>query len=245
MGDYAFTTLTPNLGVADIDEDSLLIADIPGLIEGAAEGKGLGDAFLRHVERTAVLLHLVDAYSNDVATDYRTIMHELAAYSPDLPARPQVVALTKIEGLDKELVQMQFTALQKVILPETPLFAISASAHQGLGEVLRTLRDLVAASRVVQPAAEPEQDMPIVIELSKAAQQKAWHVQRDGEHRYLVTGSKIEHFAARTNFDAPAGVQRLRDIMGKMGIMHHLLREGLEIGDEIVIGNSGQRFTYN
>src|SRR5690606_38370008 len=97
IANYAFTTLTPNLGVADIDDGSLLIADIPGLIEGASEGKGLGDAFLRHVERTAVLLHLIDAYSNDVAEAYRTIRAELANYSTELTQRPEVIALTKTE----------------------------------------------------------------------------------------------------------------------------------------------------
>jgi len=87
IADYAFTTLTPNLGVADIDDGSLLIADIPGLIEGASDGKGLGDAFLRHVERTSVLLHLIDAYTDDIAAAYTTIRRELELYSPELVDR--------------------------------------------------------------------------------------------------------------------------------------------------------------
>lgn len=95
IANYPFTTLTPNLGVVDVDKkSSLLFADIPGLIEGAAEGKGLGDEFLRHVERTAVLVHLVDAYNEDVAQAYQTIQDELKAYKVDLSTRPQVVALT-------------------------------------------------------------------------------------------------------------------------------------------------------
>src|ERR1700757_5284771 len=114
IANYAFTTLTPNLGVATVDETDLLIADIPGLIEGAAEGKGLGDQFLRHVERTAVLLHLIDAYSNDVAADYQTIRDELKKYSDDLASRPEVIALTKTEGLDADIIAMQTDELQKV-----------------------------------------------------------------------------------------------------------------------------------
>ena len=125
IADYAFTTLTPNLGVADIDDSSLLIADIPGLIEGASEGKGLGDAFLRHVERTAVLLHLIDAYSNDIAGDYKTIRNELEQYSEELISRPEIIALTKSEGLDDDIVAMQKDELQKAA-PESQIFAISS-----------------------------------------------------------------------------------------------------------------------
>jgi GTPase len=99
IADYPFTTLHPNLGVVDIDKkNSLLMADIPGLIEGASQGKGLGDEFLRHTERTNVLLHLIDAYNEDVAAAYKTIMQELKDYKVDLTSRPQVVALTKIDG---------------------------------------------------------------------------------------------------------------------------------------------------
>ena len=104
IADYAFTTITPNLGVATIDGQDLLIADIPGLIEGAAEGKGLGHDFLRHVERTAVLLHLVDVYNDDAGEAYQTIRSELEKYS-DLVSRPEVVALTKCEGVDEEIVK--------------------------------------------------------------------------------------------------------------------------------------------
>src|SRR5665648_104432 len=107
IADYAFTTLTPNLGVADFDSSSLLVADIPGLIEGASEGKGLGDAFLRHVERTSVLLHLIDVYSDNIAAAYKTIRKELEQYSPKLIERPEVIALTKCDGVDDDIIGMQ------------------------------------------------------------------------------------------------------------------------------------------
>lgn len=243
IGDYAFTTLTPNLGVADIDDTSLLLADIPGLIEGASEGKGLGDAFLRHVERTAVLLHLIDAYSNDVAVDYQTIMKELEAYSPELASRPQIVALTKVEGLDEDLVTMQKEVLQSVITAETPLFAISSSAHTNLTPLLRELRLQVETARQVVEMEEVETGRP-VIELDEEAKEDAWRVTKE-DGRFTITGRKIEKFAARTNFDSAPGLQRLRDIMKKMGIMHHLIRNGLKPGDTIVIGRRGEfHFIY-
>ncbi|HEX4662421.1 MAG TPA: GTPase ObgE [Candidatus Saccharimonadales bacterium] len=243
IGDYAFTTLTPNLGVADIDDTSLLIADIPGLIEGASEGKGLGDAFLRHVERTAVLLHLIDAYSNDVAADYKTIVGELAAYSPELAERPQVVALTKIDGLDEDIITMQQEALQVVVAPETLMFAISSSAHTNLKPLLRELRVQVETARKVVEQDIEENGRP-VIELGQDAKDEAWHVLVE-DKRFTITGHKIEKFAARTNFDSAAGLQRFRDILKKMGIMHHLNRNGLKHGDTIAIGKHGEfHFVY-
>lgn len=239
IADYAFTTLTPNLGVADIDESSLLIADIPGLIEGAAEGKGLGDAFLKHIERTAVLLHLIDAYTDDPASAYKTIRAELESYSPELLSRREVVALTKIEGLDDDIVQHQMEAVQAVVPAETPLFAISSTAHRGLDEVLRELAGLVATARTETEPTEPDEDEIPTISLSAKQQDDAWRVQKM-EDRYVVTGTKIEKFAARTNYDNVHSVNRLRDIMRKLGIMHELERQGAKSDDIVVVGEIGE-----
>ncbi len=239
IADYAFTTLTPNLGVADIDDGSLLIADIPGLIEGAAEGKGLGDQFLRHVERTAVLLHLIDAYSNDIAADYLTIREELRQYSDELATRPEVVVITKIDGLDDDIIAMQADAIKKVAEGAT-IMTMSSTAHQGLKEVLRALRDRVNAARKAEleaaAAAEDEEvDGLPVISLSTEAVSKAWTVTRDGDV-YVVRGEKIEKFARRTNFDQYQGVDRLRDIMKKLGISHELARQNAAGNSVIRIG---------
>lgn len=242
IADYAFTTLTPNLGVADIDDGSLLIADIPGLIEGASEGKGLGDAFLRHVERTSVLLHLIDAYSNDIAADYQTIRKELVNYSPELVDRPEVIALTKTEGLDEEIIAMQMTELAKVAGgAEAEVYAVSSSAHKGLTEVLRALRQKV--TRVREEAAQQveETDGLPVISLSSEQKQLAWQVEKREDESgvvFVVTGHKIEKFARRTNFDTFDGLNRLRDIMKKMGITHELRRSGAEGNSVIRIGES-------
>ena len=239
IADYAFTTLTPNLGVADIDSSSLLIADIPGLIEGASEGKGLGDAFLRHVERTAVIMHLIDAYSDDVAKAYTTIRGELHAYSEDLSTRPEVIVLTKIDGLDEELIQMQKDALATVA-GDTPVLAVSSQAHVGLTEVLRALQKEVEAVRTAEKeAVEEENDGLAVISLSQEAQALSWKitkVQDDEKTIFVVKGHKIEKFARRTQFDSYEGVNRLRDIMKKMGISHALTREGADGASIIRIG---------
>lgn len=243
IADYAFTTLTPNLGVADIDSSSLLIADIPGLIEGASEGKGLGDAFLRHVERTAVLLHLIDIYTDDIATAYMTIRTELERYSPELTTRPEVIALTKSEGMDEEIIDMQRDAVKAVAGENAEVFIVSSSAHQGLTEVLRALRDKVQAVRTeaLEKEAYEELDADDIETISLGENQiaEAWAVEKDAETgAFIVRGDKIEKFARRTNFDGFENVNRLRDIMNKMGINHELSRAGA-VGDSVIrIGDS-------
>jgi GTP-binding protein len=242
IADYAFTTLTPNLGVADIDDGSLLIADIPGLIEGASEGKGLGDAFLRHVERTAVLLHMIDAYSDDIATAYKTIRSELANYSPELATRPEVIALTKAESFDEELIQMQIDAVRAVAGKDAEVFAISSSAHKGIKEVLRALRVKVVAARAVEKEIDEIDDDTVVISLSDKQVADAWTVEKDEETgHFIVRGDKVEKFARRTNFDNYEGVNRLRDILKKLGVTHELTRAGA-VGDSIV-EIAGNEFT--
>ncbi len=244
IADYAFTTLTPNLGVADIDDGSLLIADIPGLIEGASEGKGLGDAFLRHVERTSVLLHLIDAYSSDIVADYQTIRGELEKYSVDLVNRPEVIALTKTEGLDEDIITMQIEALQKVVGNDVMIFAISSSAHKGLTDVLRALRQKVQQIRTEEHEQTTEEAEIPVITLTTEQKHLAWHIAvREGDNGvvFVVTGHKIEKFARRTNFDNFEGLNRLRDIMKKMGITHELRRKGAE--GTSIIRISGVDFT--
>lgn len=239
IADYAFTTLTPNLGVADIDDRSLLIADIPGLIEGASEGKGLGDAFLKHIERTSVLLHLIDSYSDDVAAAYEAIRHELASYGQHLVERPEVVALTKTEGMDEELITMQLEALQSVVPAETPLFVVSSQAKKNITPLLRELAQTVESYNAAQEVVEEnEPDIP-TISLSQTEQDEAWRV-RVEEGTFVVTGVKIEKFAARTDYGNVHSVERLRDIMRKIGITHELVRAGAKGEDVIVIGEAGE-----
>ncbi|MDN5274886.1 MAG: obg, GTPase obg [Candidatus Saccharibacteria bacterium] len=234
IADYAFTTLTPNLGVADIDNSSLLIADIPGLIEGASEGKGLGDAFLRHVERTAVLLHLIDAYTDDIAGAYKTIRKELENYSSELIQRPEVIALTKVEGLDDEIIQMQIDALRVAAGKSAEIFAVSSPSHKGLKEVLRALRTKVEHVRAIEDEINATDDDMPTISLTDNQIADAWTVEKDQETgHFIIKGDKIEKFARRTNFDNFEGVNRLRDIMKKLGINHELSRAGA-VGDSII-----------
>lgn len=235
IANYPFTTLTPNLGVVDVDKKtSLLFADIPGLIEGASSGKGLGDEFLRHVERTSVLVHLIDAYNEDIAEAYKTIIKELKDYKVDLSGKPQIVALTKVEGLDKKLLDKSMDKLKKLVPRATPVLAISSSSGEGVKELLRATQKRVEVERKKAGKEETQKELPVI---GLREDDDSWYVQKTSEG-FLLTGKKIERFAKRTNFDDYYGLQRLRDIMQKMGIIAELERQGIEPGQKIQIGET-------
>lgn len=241
IADYPFTTLVPNLGVAEVDEDGILIADIPGLIEGASQGKGLGDTFLRHVERTAVLLHLIDAYNDDVAQAYKTIREELKRYSKSLAAKPEIVALTKIEGLDKDIIDDLKKQLQKAVPKKSEITAISSSAHKNITPLLRKLRTTVIKERKRARAEAEKADKQTGIPEYGFDEPAAWTVKKT-RNGWLVGGPKMKRFAQKTDFDNDWGVRRLRDIMQKLGIMHELARKGAEPGEKVRF--SGVRDRY-
>lgn len=239
IADYPFTTLTPQLGVATIDGQDLLIADIPGLIEGASEGKGLGHDFLRHVDRTAVLLHLVDVYNNDAGEAYKVIRTELERYS-DLASRPEIVALTKCEGVDSEIIAMQ-TAAILAVNPEAKVFAISSSAHMGLDDLLRNLRDEIKNKKEVIKEEENKTEEIATITLNDKDLKDTWKVEKTEDGKFVVTGEKIEKFARRTDLNNYESLNRLRDIMKKMGIRAELTSLGAE--PESIISIAGKEFT--
>ena len=146
IADYPFTTLVPNLGVVGVENVEFVVADIPGLIEGASEGRGLGDQFLGHVERCAVLLHLVDGTAEDPAADYLTIINELELYGDFLADKPRITVLNKIDALDDDERAEKFAALQAVV--DGPLMAMSGVSREGLIEVLRALRGQIDGDRL-------------------------------------------------------------------------------------------------
>jgi GTP-binding protein len=231
IGDYAFTTLVPNLGVVDIDDTTMLVADIPGLIEGASQGKGLGVEFLRHIERTAVIIHLVDIHSENVAQDWKTVDDELAAYSESLAQKPSIVALTKCEGATEQELEAQRKILAKASGDKT--YIISAQAHKGLQELLRAVLPLVEATRAARLKAEAEA-VPIITEVDLP---DAWKVEAEqGASGWRVTGQGVESFARRTNANQPDSLARMRDILRKSGVAKELRRRGAQPSDIIRIG---------
>ncbi|TCT35355.1 GTPase ObgE [Martelella mediterranea] len=154
IANYPFTTLHPNLGVASIDQREFILADIPGLIEGAHEGVGIGDRFLGHVERTRVLLHLVSAQEEDVAQTYKTVRNELLAYGHELADKHEIVALSQVDILDDESREEKLKALKSA--SGGPVFAISAVAQMGMTDILRELASVIRAEEVRLGIAAPE-----------------------------------------------------------------------------------------
>lgn len=152
IADYPFTTLVPNLGVVEVDGREFVVADIPGLIEGASEGRGLGDQFLGHVERCSVLLHLVDGTSETMIEDYQTILNELAAYSPELAKKPRITVMNKVDALDEETQAEKRAELEAA---SGKVYDMSSVSRYGIEDVLRALwREIAAARQAELPIEE-------------------------------------------------------------------------------------------
>ncbi|MBS7546663.1 GTPase ObgE [Dietzia massiliensis] len=245
IADYPFTTLVPNLGVVSVGDDTFTIADVPGLIPGASEGRGLGLDFLRHIERTAVLAHVVDCANlesdRDPVSDVDALEAELAAYRSelsdagigDLSDRPRVVVLNKIDVPDAadmaEMVREQFEARG------WPVYAISAVAHKGLDELRFGLYELVKAHRKANPSAAPER---IVIR-PKAVDAGEFDVRPDpaSPGDFVVTGTKPERWIRQTDFENDEAVGFLADRLARIGVEDALIKAGAEEGCTVTIGD--------
>jgi GTP-binding protein len=220
IADYPFTTLTPNLGVAENGDDRFVVADVPGLIEGAHEGRGLGDRFLRHVTRCRALVLVVDLAAEDPAADLRTLRAELEAYDPSLGRRPTLVVGTKTDLAPEA---------DPGLLGEDAL-AVSAVSGQGLD----ILRDRLSAFALEAAAsASAEQRTPYVV-LRPARPRFA--VTREGD-RYRVIGRGVERWVSETDLDDPAAVVRLQKRLVREGVERQLVNAGALRGDEVVIGS--------
>jgi len=235
IANYPFTTLIPHLGVVDVGGEAILLADIPGLIEGASEGKGLGDDFLRHIARCSVIIHLIDVGSNDIAKDYITIRNELKAYSSDVAKKPEIILLSKSETQPEDIIAMQEDLLRAVLPKKTDVFVISSFAKKGLDKALFEIQKVIVKNqnKIDKQKEKISSALPVI---KMADTPDLWKVTKT-KKGFLITGRKIERFAERTDFNSDFGIQRLRDIMKKMGILNQLRRDGVDTGDKIVIGD--------
>ena len=227
IADYPFTTLSPNLGVATVDGYSIVLADIPGLIDGAHAGAGLGTAFLRHIERTRVCIHLLDGASMDPLRDFATINNELELFSPKLAAKPQIVALNK---MDLPQAQEVWPAVQSAMRGRhLPVYAISAATGQGTLELMRAVRQLLLVT--------PEESTATVeAEVFKPDDEEAFEILRDGDS-FRVRGKRIERVAVMTDWDNDEAIARFQRIIKAMGIHDALQEAGVQAGDTVLIGN--------
>jgi GTP-binding protein len=232
IADYPFTTLEPQLGVVRIDVDeSFVMVDVPGLIEGASEGAGLGDRFLRHVERTRVLVHLIDgARSRDeLLADRATILGELRAWNQPLAEKPIITVITK---LDLPEARERFEELRSEI---AGLRGISAATGEGVRELLNAAYDIIRAMPE-QSIAQPE---PAVIDLA-AREPFEIHIE-DGI--FVVSGERIERLAQMTDFESDEALVRFEQILAKLGVEKRLRELGVADGDTVRV--AGIEFTYS
>ena len=226
---YPFTTLEPNLGVAEIDIDaSVVIADIPGLIEGASMGVGLGHDFLRHVQRTRVLIHILDGLSEDPIADYSQINTELSLFDPNLTKKPQIVALNKI---DQPQVQERLANLKKEFKKRKVEFVtISALARTNTRDLL-----IKAYQRLAETPAIEDVELPKPIYKPKE-DPREFTVTREGENEWRINGVAIERSAKMTYWEHYGSLRRFHKIMETLGITKALRDAGVQDGDTVSIG---------
>ena len=234
IANYHFTTLSPNLGVVDLDGDGFVIADIPGLIEGASEGVGLGLDFLRHIERTKVIIHMVDAASvegRDPIADIYAINKELEAYNPEIAARPQVIAANKIDAIW----DIENDPIERIRLEFEPkgirVFPISAVSGQGLKELLYHVKGLLDTMDDKTVVFEQEffpEDMLIRENLPYTVEKST-----EEENTYIVEGPRIEKMLGYTNLDSEKGFAFFQKFLKDTGILDDLEKAGIQEGDTV------------
>jgi GTP-binding protein len=235
IADYPFTTLEPNLGVMDLgddDERRPTIADVPGLIEGASSGAGLGHAFLRHVERTRILVHVVDGSSRDPGWDYDVIREELHAHDPALLEKPILVAFNK---LDTAAAVEAWPAFKRARKKEgVEAVAISAATGDGLDGFRDRIASLLPAAADL---AEPPEPAGVVVHRIEAMGD-GFSVDLDADGAFRVRGARIERIAAQTNFDVEESAERFQRDLARFGIDAELRRAGISAGDLVRIGGT-------
>ncbi len=241
IANYPFTTLAPNLGVVEVGEQTFVVADIPGLIEGAHTGVGLGHDFLRHIERTRLLVHIVDAAGTDgrdPLDDFHQINHELAEYQPELAERPQILVLNKqdVEEAQEQVARFR----QEVNIPKTDLFPISAATGEGVPALLQRVAERLREMPSPLVALPPSQEilrwpLPVV-------DPNAFTI--TPEHSgFRVRGQKIEKLVSMLNFAQPEALDRLQRVLEKTGISEALREAGIEEGRPVFIEKARLQWT--
>lgn len=238
IANYHFTTLEPNLGMVRVDAGrSFVIADVPGLVEGAAEGAGLGHRFLRHVERTRVLVHVVDlsgSEGRDPLEDLAVIRGELERYAPQLNEKPMVIVANKVDLMSDDDRDAALTRLSEAY-PEVRIFPMSAATDSDLNELVYHLADILDA---IGPVEYAEEDFePVEEEPQK--EEAPFRVQKIGPDAYEVVGPEIDGLVGRTQFERDEAVERFMKILDNMGIEKALREAGIQDGDTVIVGPMG------
>jgi GTP-binding protein len=236
VADYPFTTVEPNLGTIELDDRQLVLADIPGLIEGAAEGAGLGHEFLAHLERCRLLVHLVEVAPavGDPESNYGAVRAELSGYGAGIDELPEIVALSKVDLIPQEeaarLVAEWREGHQR---DAAAVLGISAATGAGLDELVRR----VFAALPEEAAPERRERFEAEHRVYRPGEEEGFDVAREGDRRFRVTGRGIELLIARHDLDNPEALDYLEGRLREIGVIAELRRAGFEPGDEVVVGD--------
>jgi GTP-binding protein len=242
---YPFTTLVPNLGVVTVKGRQFVLCDVPGLIEGASEGKGLGDRFLRHIERCGILIHLLDlsrALRPDgmidpkaLIADYRAIRRELTAFSPKLAKKEEIIVLNKTD-LTVEPLTPLLSALKRARIVVSA--SISAATKQGTDALMAILLPLILSERNARPQAKPamRKAIPTLHPQTSEEGMRNFSVEEE-KGRLVISGKRLEQFTEMTNFESPGGVRRFRDVLRKIGLLA-VVERNRKNGRHVCIGQT-------
>ncbi len=250
IADYPFTTLIPNLGVVEAGDVQFVLADVPGLIPGASEGKGLGHDFLRHVERCSSLVHVLDCATElpgrDPLSDLAAIEAELAAYSEvtgaELTARPSIVALNKIDVPDaRDLAELVRPDLEE---RGYQVFEVSAASGEGLRALGFAMAALVAADRAARPAEEPAEQVRVKVRV-KATDEPGFEVVPLGDDTFLIRGEKPLRWVRQTDFSNDEAVGYLADRLARLGVEDALAEAGATPAAEVLIGEPDDAVVFD
>jgi GTPase len=236
VADYPFTTVEPNLGTIELDDRQLVIADIPGLIEGAAEGAGLGHEFLAHLERCRLLVHLVELAppEGEPESNYRGVRSELASYGAALDELPEIISLSKIDLIpDQETEKLVSEWRERHGSEAVAVLGISAATGAGLEELVRS----IFAALADEAAPARRGDFEAEHRVYRPGEDEGFDVIREGEGRFRVTGRGIELLIARHDLENPEALDYLEGRLREIGVIAELQRAGFEPGDEVVVGD--------
>jgi GTP-binding protein len=240
VADYPFTTVEPNLGTIDLDDRQLILADIPGLIEGAAEGAGLGHEFLAHVERCRLLVHLVEvapSEGNPVA-NYGAVRGELAGYGAGLDRLPEIIALSKVDLIPDEEAESVVAEGERFGSGAAAVLAISSATGDGLDELMRAVFAGLPETKIAPATvAEGARDFEVEHRVYRPGEEEGFDVVAEGEGRWRVSGRGIEMLIARHDLENPEALDYLEGRLREIGVIAELQRAGFEPGDEVVVGD--------
>ncbi|MBU0458836.1 GTPase ObgE [Patescibacteria group bacterium] len=242
---YPFTTITPNLGVVNVDDRSYIVCDVPGLIEGASEGKGLGDQFLKHIERCGILVHMLDVSralegtevnAKKLEDDYKAIRKELEAYSPALSVKKEVVILNKTDliGGNAKKVEEDLKKLGIQIF-----LSISAAARMETERLTKRLLPMVLKERGNRSieAKKESDDLPVIQPHLESDKMGAYVIEKQSDDTIIVTGKRLEQFTKMIDFSSEGAVRRFRDVVKRIGLKKALEKEGFDEGVIVIIGD--------